>query len=72
MSSQAIPSQNTASRPFTNLASMLLALLAIGHLLRFVFAVEIVIGGMIIPLGVSIPVAVFAAGLAYLVWRESH
>ena len=51
---------------------MLLAVLAIGHRLRLVFAHEVVIGGMIIPLGVSIPVAVLAAGLAYLVWRESH
>ena len=64
--------QATASRPFTTLASMLLALLAIGHGLRLVFALEVVIGGMIVPLGVSIPVAVLAAGLAYLVWRESH
>ena len=64
--------QATASRPFTTLASILLALLAIGHVLRLVFALEVVIGGMIIPLGVSIPVAVLAAGLAYLVWRESH
>ncbi len=69
MSSQSGSSQ---SRPFTTIASLVFALLALGHVLRLVFAVELAIGGMIVPLGVSIPVAVIAAGLAYLVWRESH
>ncbi len=65
-------SQTAASKPFSTIASLVLAILAVGHVLRLVFALEVKVGGMIVPLGVSIPVVVIAAGLAFLVWRESH
>ncbi len=65
-------SQATVTKPFTTIAALFFALVAIGHVLRLVFAVEVVIGGVSVPLGVSFPVAMIAAGLAFLIWRESH
>lgn len=57
---------------FTKVAALLLALIAIGHVLRVVYAVEVIVGGMLIPVGVSIPVVVVVGGLAWMVWRESN
>ena len=57
---------------FTKVAAILLALIAVGHVLRVVYAVEVIVGGMLIPVGVSIPVVVVAGGLAWMVWRESE
>ncbi len=59
-------------RPFTRIAAGFFALLALGHFLRLAFAVEVVIDGMVVPLGVSLPVAVIAAALAVLLGRESR
>ena len=46
------------------------ALAAVGHVLRFVFGVELIVAGMIIPVGASVPFAMIAAGVAWMVWRE--
>ncbi len=56
---------------FTQIAAILLALIAIGHVLRVVYAVELVVGGMVIPVGASVPVVVVMAGVAWMAWRES-
>ncbi len=66
-------SDSTATvKPYTWAAAALLSLIAIGHVLRLVFGVEVVIGGMLIPVGVSIPVVVVFGGLAIMLWRESQ
>ncbi len=72
MSSQAVSPQAVSSRPFTAIAATVFALIAFGHVLRLAFDVEVVIGGMIVPMGVSLPVVVIAAGMAILLWRESR
>ncbi len=36
---------SSQSRPFTTIASMVFAVLALGHVLRLVFGVELAIGG---------------------------
>ncbi len=64
-------SRTTAHKPFSMIAAVVLALLALGHVLRLVFALEVAVGGIVVPLGLSIPVAAIAAGLAFMVWRES-
>ncbi len=61
---------STDQRLFTQVAAILLALLAVGHVFRFVFGVELIVAGMIIPVGASIPFAMIAAGVAWMVWRE--
>jgi hypothetical protein len=58
-------------KPFTTIAVLLLALLALVHIFRFVRGLEIVVNGHAIPLWISGLVAVVAAILALMVWRES-
>ncbi len=62
--------RTVTSKPFTMITVLVLALLALGHVLRLAFALEVVVGGMTVPLVASIPVAIIAAGLALMVWRE--
>ena len=57
---------------FTRVAMILLTLIAIGHVLRVVFSVELIVGGVLIPVGASIPVAMVMAGVAWMVGRESR
>ncbi len=64
-------SRTVAPKPFTMITVLMLALLAFGHVLRLVFALEVVVGGIVVPLGVSIPVVIIAVVLAFMVRRES-
>ena len=59
-------------RLFTKIAALLLGVIAVAHVLRLVYAVELIVGGMVIPVGASLPLAVVVAGLAWMVWRESN
>jgi len=62
---------SSSPRPFTAAAAVLLALVALAHLLRVVSGLEVVVGGVSVPLAVSI-VATFVAGcLSFMIWRES-
>ena len=57
-------------KPFTKIAIAVFSLVAVLHLLRLVFGLEVVISSVIIPLWVSI-IGFLAAGvLAVLLWRE--
>jgi hypothetical protein len=57
-------------RRFTKIAIAVFSLVALLHLLRFVFGLEVIIGGVVIPFWVSV-IGFLAAGLlAVLLWRE--
>jgi len=53
-------------------ATLFLALVALGHLLRLVFQVEVLVGGVQIPLWASALACMVTGGLAVLLWRESR
>jgi hypothetical protein len=59
-------------KPFTTLAVLIFALIALIHLYRLVRPFEILICGMAVPSWVSGLGLVVAAGLAVMVWRESR
>ena len=59
-------------KPATMISTLFLAMVAIGHLLRLVLGVEVIIGGFVIPLWVSVIACVGPAGLAVGVWRENR
>ena len=59
-------------KPFSSIAAVVLALVAIVQLLRFILGWEVVINGIHIPLWVSAIAFVVAAGLAAMVWREAR
>jgi len=59
-------------KPFTTLAVVLLALIALVHLYRVVRGLEVVVAGTTIPIWVSIVGLVVAGGLSFMVWREAR
>ena len=54
----------------TLIAAVLLGLVAVGHLLRILFNVEVTIGGVAVPMWVSVIGTLVAGGVAILLWRE--
>jgi len=58
-------------KPFTLTAVIVLALIALVHLVRLFLGWDVVVTGFAVPLWRSAPVAVIFAGLSWLVWRES-
>ena len=58
-------------KPFTTVAVFMLALLALVHLFRLIRGLEIVVNGNTVPLWVSAIVAIVAAFLSLMIWRES-
>jgi hypothetical protein len=59
-------------KPFTSLAIVVFALIALIHLCRLVRPFEVVVQGMVIPQWVSVVGLVVAGALALMVWRESR
>jgi len=59
-------------KPAASLATLLLSFVAIAHLLRLVFRVEVVADGLVIPLWVSAVGFIVPGGLALALWRESR
>jgi hypothetical protein len=59
-------------KPFTTLACLLLALIALLQLTRLLLGWEITINGYAVPLWASGVAALIAGGLSLLVWRESR
>jgi uncharacterized membrane protein len=58
-------------KPATMVTVLFLAMVAVAHLLRLVLRVEVIIGGTVMPLWVSVIAGVVPAGLAVALWRES-
>lgn len=57
-------------RHFTLIAVVVLAFIAVVHLLRLLTAWDVVVNGFSVPIWWSAPIVVIFAGLAFLVWRE--
>jgi hypothetical protein len=58
-------------KPVARLAMIFLALVALGHLLRLIFGVTVIAGGVSIPLWISALACVVTGGLSFMLWRES-
>lgn len=58
-------------KPATTIATALLLLIAIGHLLRIIFQVKIVANDIVIPLWLSAIACIVLACIAFMVWREN-
>lgn len=59
-------------RPGSSLAVLLLSLVAAAHLLRLFFHVEVIAGGVVIPMWVSAIGVVVPTFIAVLLWREAR
>jgi len=60
-----------AMKPFTLTAVVVLALIALIHLLRLFTGWNVVVIGFAVPVWWSAPILMIFAGLAFLVWREA-
>jgi hypothetical protein len=60
------------SKPFTTMAVLVLALVALLHLARVLAGWEVVVDGAQVPLWPSWIAVVVAGGLAVMVWRENR
>lgn len=58
-------------KPFTSFAVALFALIAVAHVLRLIFAWEVVVAGFVIPVWWSFAGFLIAGGLALMLWRET-
>ena len=65
-------SRGLAMKPFTLTAVVVLALIALVHLLRLFTGWDVVVTGFAVPVWWSAPVVGIFAGLAFLVWREAE
>jgi hypothetical protein len=59
-------------RTSTLLTFCLLLIVAVGHLLRLVFAVPVTAGGVVVPMWISVVATIVPAALAAGLWREHH
>ena len=57
-------------KPATLTATILLGVVALAHLLRIVFRVEVTAGGRHVPMWLSAVACVVAGGVAFLLRRE--
>jgi len=59
-------------KPFTTVASVVFALVALAQLLRVLMAWEVSIAGLIVPYWISVLACLIAATLAFMVRRENR
>ena len=59
-------------KPFTAMASVLFAIVALVHLLRFMQAWPVSINGMLVPVWASAVAFVLTLLLSIMLWRESR
>jgi hypothetical protein len=58
-------------KPFTTIAAVIFALMALVHLYRLIHPFRFVIGGCSLPQWLSIIGLLVPAGLAVMLWREA-
>jgi hypothetical protein len=59
-------------RSSTVFALLLLVLVAVGHVVRILFGIEVSIGGDNVPVWWSVPAAILFAVAAALLWRDNR
>jgi hypothetical protein len=59
-------------RPFTTLAILIFALIALVHLYRLIKPFPVIVGGTAVPQWISLVGLIVAGLLALMVWRESR
>ena len=59
-------------KPFTTIAVVLFALIALLHLIRLFVGWEVTLDGKIVPMWLSAAGFVIAGGLVLMLWREAR
>ncbi|MBU0483411.1 MAG: hypothetical protein KKB30_02720 [Proteobacteria bacterium] len=58
-------------KPVPLIVVLFLVLIAVMHLLRLIFQVEVIVAGTVLPMWMSLIGGMFTALLAVLLWREN-
>ena len=59
-------------KPFTNVAAVLLGIVALAHLYRLIQPFEVVVAGWAVPLWVSAVALIITGGISVMLVRESR
>lgn len=59
-------------KPYATMAVAVFALIAVAHLLRLLFSLEVIVAGFVIPAWWSVGGIAVAGFLALMVWREAR
>jgi len=59
-------------KPATFAVAVVLGLVAVGHLLRLIFHVNVVIGGWVVPMWISVVGGLAAATLSFLLFLDAR
>jgi hypothetical protein len=59
-------------KPAALAAVIVFTVVALAHLLRLVFQIEVVVGGTVAPMWASVVGVVVPLGIAVLLWREQR
>ena len=59
-------------KPAALIATVFLSLIAILHVLRLVFQVDVTFGTVVIPMWASVPAALLAGAVAAWLWKEQR
>ena len=59
-------------KPFSAIAAVVFALVALAQLLRLILGWSVVVNGINIPVWASAVACLIAAGLAVMMWREAR
>ncbi|MCI0400085.1 MAG: hypothetical protein L0Z68_02120 [Gammaproteobacteria bacterium] len=66
------PLTTITAKPFTTVAAILLALIAVLHVVRLVFGWEVTVNTIGIPNWASVVGVIVAGGLAWMLWVEAR
>jgi hypothetical protein len=58
-------------KPFTKIAVIVFAVMALVHLVRLLTGWEVIIAGYVVPVWFSLPAFIVTGGLAIMIWREA-
>lgn len=59
-------------KPFTTVATIVFAIIALAHLYRLISPFDVVVAGTVLPSWVSVAGALVASVLALMLWREAR
>jgi hypothetical protein len=66
------PSEEVGMKPASLLAAFVFSLVALAHLARLVFEVEVRVDGAVVPMWVSVVGLAVTGGLAAALWQEAR
>ncbi|MDD5758852.1 MAG: hypothetical protein PHI06_07190 [Desulfobulbaceae bacterium] len=59
-------------KPVTVIVNIFLGVIALMHLVRLIFQIEVTWAGSVVPLWISFFGCLFTAGLTVMLWRENR